>query len=121
MAALGLNGGGPGVLGALGMGVREERAEARDGVDAAKLLAAGRREAEGEAGLRVAGVRAGVVVAVPEALVALKVGVGAGGGESGRSRRGVAVNELDTGLASRSRRSDQGERTYTAVRAYAAS
>ena len=31
MAALGLNGGGPGVLGALGMGVREERAEARDG------------------------------------------------------------------------------------------
>ena len=36
MAALGLNGGGPGVLGALGIGVREERAEARDGVDAAR-------------------------------------------------------------------------------------
>ena len=54
---------------------------------------AGRREADGEAGLRVAGVRAGVVVAVPEALVALKVGVGAGGGCADCGGRRVPIME----------------------------
>lgn len=71
-------------------------ADAKEGVEAVRLLLVeGRRAAEGKAGLRVAGVRAGVVVAVPAALVALKVGVCVGGGVSRRRRRGVAVSELE--------------------------